>query len=322
MCDVGFRENERGIFVARQVVRRAAAAVAIAAAVSLAATALPAPAQASTGALATTALTTTAITVTGSTNTVAAYGAEPVTFATTAQAGPISGPADAVYTTTDALAVVSGSAITFHTPGVQTVTASSGGLTAVTTVTVTALPAAALTVDVGSATTVHRTGTRLAVTVSGLTPGEPYTISVGGTVAGAGLVPTSGVARQSVTVPRTLTDGIRLVTVTGSVPTRVGSGSISVLQTYKTLRISSTPHTVVLVRQKVRITVRGLLGRERVTVRYRGHRISPAGAVANAQGVYRVTTKAGPTKGLKPVTARGSLAHRRGDSFVFVQHRR
>ena len=59
------------------------------------------------------------------------------------------------------------------------------------------------------------------------------------------------------------------------------------------------------------LTVRGLAPRERITVTYRGRRVSPKAAKANARGVARVRFAVGRKVGRTKVTVRGAYASRR-----------
>lgn len=152
-------------------------------------------------------------------------------------------------------------------------------------------------------------GRTITVTVSRLAARESYAITIAGRRVRAGRADARGTVRTSVVVPAALTEGRRTVTVVGSRANRAGSTSLQVV------RAKDLPAKVA--KKKLRrgkkqlLTVRGLAPRERITVTYRGKRVSPMRATANARGVAKVRFAVGHKVGKTKVVVRGAYASRK-----------
>ncbi|WP_244927674.1 hypothetical protein [Nocardioides sp. W7] len=181
-----------------------------------------------------------------------------------------------------------------------TATNGSGTTTAQLTLDV-ALPATRL--ELSARRSVLAPG---AVTIRGrrLAGRESYTITLGPTVVATGRADAAGRFRRTVRVPDSVRAGRRTIRVLGSLPDRVGTRPVQVVRTkplHLTLRDS------VRASDPQRATVRNLLPNERVTLTYRGRRISPVSARANRRGVYTLGFHVGMSWGAFRVSATGAV---------------
>lgn len=151
----------------------------------------------------------------------------------------------------------------------------------------------------------HLAGRGVRVTTVGLEGNEPYAITIGGIQVATGHATDTGALSRVVTVPASTGEGATTVTVTGSEPDRTGTTTIRVV-VRKTLGLHLAK-PVMHKRHRQWVTVRGLAAGEHVRVAYRGKRISPVNAHANASGVYRVVVHVGRLAGIKTVTAAGAF---------------
>jgi hypothetical protein len=168
----------------------------------------------------------------------------------------------------------------------------------------------------------HLRGSHIAVTAKGLDAAEPYTVKVGATVVATGVASSTGTVKRSVTIPSHSSEARHTVRVTGSIPTRTGSDTVYVVSTSKSLSASLAPKSSVQAGRTFTITVRHLAPREKVTVRYDGHRVSATSAAASASGVYTVRVKAGARWGTKRVTVVGMTGSRTITKSITVVPRR
>ncbi len=198
---------------------------------------------------------------------------------------------------------------------VLTATNTDGTTTAQVTVDVTR-QAAALTV--GASVGLRLAGTRISVTAAGLDPAEPYTIRIGATRLATGIASSTGHVDRAVTIPARTAQGTATVTVTGSEVDRIGHHGVRVLS--KTLSLTLA-HAAVRASDSQKVTVRGLVAGERVTVTYQGRRISRTGAHANSHGVYTVTFNVHSSWGPRTVKATGQFAGRTVTRTFQVVHR-
>ncbi len=176
----------------------------------------------------------------------------------------------------------------------------SGTTTAQVSVEV-ALPAAKLTLKARKSV---KAGAKLTVSTSGLAPREAYTVRIGGKKLASGKASATGKVKRTVRVPASTKAGKRLIRVTGSIADRTGTRRVTVTKTKApkvTLRDSS-----VRASDDQRVTVRNLRPHEKVKVTYKGERISPKSARANAKGVYKLTFDVGIYWGRKTVTVKGA----------------
>jgi hypothetical protein len=162
-------------------------------------------------------------------------------------------------------------------------------------------------------------GRGVRVTTVGLEANEPYVITIGGIQVAIGHATDTGALSRLVTVPASTGERAATVTVTGSEPDRTGTMTIRVV-VRKTLGLHLAK-PVMHKRHRQWVTVRGLAAGEHVRVAYRGKRISPAKAHANANGVYRVAVHVGRLAGTKTVTAAGAFYARRATAtFRVTRH--
>ncbi len=165
----------------------------------------------------------------------------------------------------------------------------------------------------------HRAGGGVTVSGRGLDAGEGYTIRIEGAQVATGIATSSGALTRAVTIPSGTRDGIATVTVTGSESDRIGTAGTRVI-TNKTLGLRLAFGTV-RVRNRQWVAVTGLASGEQVTVRYRGTRVSPQNARADASGTYRVDFTVGKRRGLRIVTATGQIAGRNASATFWVRRR-
>lgn len=195
-------------------------------------------------------------------------------------------------------------------PGAQTFTLTvqgEGGATVGSVKVQVSLPAAKYSVSVVRGPT--KIGGALRVNASGLAAGEAYTISVAGIKVGTGKAQATGKVSQLVTIPRVLSEGLRTVTVTGSMSDRTGSTSARVV-TSKTLT-TKVSKTTLRRNQTVKLTVSGLAPFEPVRVWYAGKLVSRSGAIASSSGTYTISFKVGTKTGSKSITVNGLDASRK-----------
>jgi hypothetical protein len=165
----------------------------------------------------------------------------------------------------------------------------------------------------------HLAGRGVRVTTVGLEANEPYVITIGGVQVASGHAADTGALSRLVTVPASTGERATTVTVTGSEPDRTGTMTIRVV-VRKTLGLHLAK-PVMHKRHRQWVTVRGLAAGEHVRVAYRGKRISPAKAHANANGVYCVAVHVGRLAGTKTVTAAGAFYARRATTtFRVTRH--
>jgi hypothetical protein len=165
----------------------------------------------------------------------------------------------------------------------------------------------------------HLAGRGILVTTVGLEANESYAITIDGIQVATGRANGTAALSRTVTVPASAGERPAPVTVTGSQPDRTGTTTIRVV-VRKTLGL----HLAKRVMHKSHrqwVTVRDLAAGEHVRVAYRGKRISPANAHANANGVYRVVIHVGRLAGTKTVTATGAFYGRRATTtFLVTRH--
>jgi hypothetical protein len=162
-------------------------------------------------------------------------------------------------------------------------------------------------------------GTRIRVTAGGLAAGEAYTVRIAGARVAAGKASDAGRVSRSVVIPTGLREGSVKVTVTGSVADRKGADVVRVV-TRKRLAITVASSSV-RASDSQRYTVRGLAAGERLVATYKGKQISPAGARADAHGVYTGTFDVRTAWGTKTVKVTGQFASRTGSATFQVVRR-
>lgn len=192
----------------------------------------------------------------------------------------------------------------------------NGTTTSQVTVAVTR-PAEALMVTTPGG--LHLTGAGIKVSTRGLEPGEPYTVRIGRIQVASGNARSTGLVTRRVTVPSRANDGIATVTVTGSASDRTG-GTRTRVVTNKTLGTRVAKDTVRM-RHRQWVMISGLASHERVTVRFRGKRVSPSHVRADALGRYRVRFRVGIRRGTHAVTATGRFAGRTATTTFWVRRR-
>lgn len=166
------------------------------------------------------------------------------------------------------------------------------------------LPAA--TVTVAQPAAFVAAGASVAVTASGLTPGERYTAAISGGETKTGIVPATGPVLVTVQAPAG--SSVRSISVTGSRSSRAGTTTTPVLAAKKL--------TPTLARTKVkrgktqRVTVRGFAAGEPVKVYYRGKVVRTG--VATTSGTFTRAVKVGRKTGKVKVTVRGAFSNRSG----------
>lgn len=158
-------------------------------------------------------------------------------------------------------------------------------------------------------------GRKVVVKAAGLAPREPYRVRVAGRTVRTGKASAAGRVTVRVTVPRSVKQGTRRLTVVGSKNIRLGTRTLVVVKP----RFSATVRTrsVRAGRTQV-IRLKGLLPGETVVVRVNGKRVSPKGAKANRKGVYRLRTSVGRAPGRKVVKAT-SVKGRSGSAWYVVR---
>ena len=185
-------------------------------------------------------------------------------------------------------------------------TNENGATTSQVTVDVTR---AAKTLGVTAPDGLRLAGRRLPVTARGLDAGEAYAVTVGGIQVATGTAGPSGSITRSVRVPSSTREGDTPVIVTGSESDRGGTDTVRVVRN-KTLGMRLS-QSIAHKRQLQAVTVTGLAAGEKVTVRYRGKRLTSRSAHANANGTYRMVFRIGRLAGTKYVTATGQFAGRK-----------
>jgi alpha-tubulin suppressor-like RCC1 family protein len=162
-------------------------------------------------------------------------------------------------------------------------------------------------------------GSGIAVHVSGLDRAEHYTLRVAGRKVATGTASSSGRNARTVRIPTATRTGTVRVTVTGSEADRIGAD---------TVRVVAPKHLgLALAKAQVRasdrqtVTVSRLVPRERVTVTYQGHRISRAGARANAHGTWTGSVSVGQAWGTRTIKATGQYPSRNARATFQVVRR-
>lgn len=196
-----------------------------------------------------------------------------------------------------------------------TATNESGSTVAQIAVEV-ALPAATLKLK---ARKTVKAGRKITVSTKGLAPGEAYTIRIGGKLVASGKATSKGKVKRSVRVSASTAAGKRLFRVTGSVADRTGTVRVKV--TKNTAPSVALRDASVRASEDQRITVSKLRPRELVSVTYKGERISPKTARANAKGVYTLTFDVGIDWGRETVTAKGFTSGRSSSAQFTVTNR-
>ncbi|KQP78366.1 hypothetical protein ASF37_07305 [Aeromicrobium sp. Leaf289] len=158
-------------------------------------------------------------------------------------------------------------------------------------------------------------GAPVALTASGLAPGERYCVySVDGSIAKAGKANTSGVATISATAP---SPGVRPVYVYGERDARQGEASLRVLTTTKRF-VATTNVKTVKRNGRIRVSARGLAPSEPVRIGYGGTYIKTTNA--RTDGTIDYTFGVGSSTGKKNVYVRGIVNTRQGiASFTVVK---
>lgn len=158
-------------------------------------------------------------------------------------------------------------------------------------------------------------GAPVALTASGLAPGERYCVySVDGSIAKAGKANASGVATISATAP---SPGVRPVYVYGERDARQGEASLRVLTTTKRF-VATTNVKTVKRNGRIRVSARGLAPSEPVRIGYGGTYIKTANA--RTDGTIDYTFGVGSSTGKKNVYVRGIVNTRQGiASFTVVK---
>ena len=151
-------------------------------------------------------------------------------------------------------------------------------------------------------------GERVPVAGGGLDAGEAWTLKLGRTTLATGMASPEGTFARTVSLPGSVRQGRRHLTLLGSARDRTASADARV--------VTKRGLTLHLAKRDVRasesqtVTVTGLAPGERVTVSYQGKRVSVRGAHATATGRYRVTFQVDTVWGAKTVTAVGGFAAR------------
>ena len=164
-------------------------------------------------------------------------------------------------------------------------------------------------------------GSKTTVVASGLAAREKYTIKVAGRTVLTGTASAAGGVRKSVTIPKATAAGKRSVQVFGSIKTRTGSDTISVIKKSKTLKVTLSPKSTVEANRTLTIKVSGLGSKEHVKVTFNGKRVSASTAKASSSGVYTVKVSAGYSWGKKLVKVTGQVSTRSGKSSITVVRR-
>lgn len=192
---------------------------------------------------------------------------------------------------------------------VLSATGPGGGTETVVRV-IAKLPAKALTVKPSSSKPVLA-GKTVTLKLSGLAAGEAWTVTFAGQARAQGKADSKGAATVRLTVPANTAQGKLAFEVTGSQPDRAGSASLWVAAKSAKLKVTAK-HAKVRAGYKQTVTVKGLVPGEKVTVTYRGKKVSKKSAVANAKGTISVKFKVGKSWGSKKVTVKGMASSRKG----------
>lgn len=139
-------------------------------------------------------------------------------------------------------------------------------------------------------------GTWIDVVTSGMLPGEPFRIVLGGRELARGQADVRGRLSRRVLIPAQMPEGRHLLSVSG-IGIRSASANFVQVVRPKQFAVELTKRLKAGSRPVVRIA--GLAPGERVVVRTRGKRISPKGARANAHGVYTLRVPVGPASARK-----------------------
>ena len=168
----------------------------------------------------------------------------------------------------------------------------------------------ATTIQVAATDGLILRGKNVTVTASGLDPSEPYAVQIAGQNIATGLAGATGSISQRITIPAGTAPTAQTVRIIGSESDRIGGDTITVVANKK-LGVSVKAKKVKASKSQ-KVTVKGLAPGEKVTITYRGKRISPKGAKANSKGVYSRTFKVGSARGKKTVKVTGQFPGRKG----------
>lgn len=203
--------------------------------------------------------------------------------------------------------------VTLSKPGehsfVLTATGPGGSSQAVVRV-VAKLPAKKLTIKPSSSKPVLA-GKTVTLKLSGLAAGETWSVTAAGQVRAQGKANSEGTATAKVKIPSRTAQATLSFRVTGSQPDRTGSAGVWVAAKSAKLKVKAA-HGKVRAGYKQKVTVTGLVPGEKVTVTYKGKRISKKTAVANAKGVFTVKFQVGTSWGSKKVKVTGMASSRTG----------
>lgn len=159
-------------------------------------------------------------------------------------------------------------------------------------------------------------GTHTSVKAAGLAPNEAYRITLSGTQLRAGHADAKGKISTTIKVPAAFgTHKSRPLRVIGSASNRAGARTLATAARKK-LSVSAT--SKVKRGKAVKVTVKGLLPGERVSVKVTGRKVKRG--YASARGVYTYRFKASSSKGSKRVIVQGVAKTRKGtDTFKVVK---
>lgn len=174
-------------------------------------------------------------------------------------------------------------------------------------------PAATLTVSAPSKLTA---GTTATITVGGLAGGETYSILIGGVTVATGQADATGRATVTVRVPTAAATGAQSVQVIGSMPDRSGQIATTLVKVSKPrLRLERRS---VDVNHWQTLTITQLEPGEKVTVYYRGKRLSSSRAKASSRGIYQKTFRVGSHTGRKTVRVTTAYSPKRATTSFRV----
>ncbi len=143
---------------------------------------------------------------------------------------------------------------------------------------------------------------------SGLARSEKYTVRLGGKVFASGRATKAGRIDRELRVPSSVGAGKRVLRVIGSQPDRTGFRKIEVVRT-KTIKMVFRAASVRAWYQQ-QVIVSKLLPGEKVTLTYKGRRISKKSARANSKGVFTMTFNVGADRGRHTVKASAASARK------------
>lgn len=160
-------------------------------------------------------------------------------------------------------------------------------------------------------------GASVTVEIGGLQANESYTVKIAGRTVESGTAASSAVFTKTVIVPKSVSDGLQTVVVTGAGHASPRTAEILTAAVSKSLGLKLSAKKVKH-GKKVVVSVSKLYAGESVRVVIKGKHGKTAVAKANAKGTYVLTLKKGLAKGKYTVTVTGAGTSRKASAKLTV----